>query len=237
MCTVTYVPKNKDEFFLTQNRDVAPHRFAERIHQEHIGQNDIIYPVDKTAQGTWISASSDNRGFCLMNGAFLPHNRHRTFRKSRGVLALEFYEYPSAFDFFNKIDLAGIEPFTMVAFDANNLYEFRWDENKKHLLLKDPQSRHLWASCTLYDNYWLEQRNKWFEKWGKNFDSPNLDNIIEFHQNAGVADPENDLVMNRSNLVATTSICALHRKNDIIEMTFNSLIEKIEIKKSVPILS
>ena len=48
--------------------------------------------------------------------------------------------------------------------------------------------------------------------------------ILDFHRTAGDGDPENDLIMNRSNMVRTTSITSIVKSNSTFEMYFSDLL-------------
>ena len=127
MCTVTYIPQGKNEFILTQNRDESPNRPADILVKANRNGKEILFPQDAGAGGTWIAISDSNQLIAVLNGAFSKHSHEPPYRKSRGIMALEFFDFSDAEHFFRAFDFEGIEPFTMVIYDDGKLFDFRWD--------------------------------------------------------------------------------------------------------------
>ena len=94
MCTVTYIPSNKDSYILTSNRDESPQRASAEIPKKYkIFDQDIFFPRDPQAGGTWIASSEENYTLCLLNGAFKKHKWNPPYRMSRGLVLLDFFKY------------------------------------------------------------------------------------------------------------------------------------------------
>ena len=133
MCTVTFIP-SEDKYFITSNRDekklrkeaLPPKTYA-------FGDANIIFPKDEGAGGTWIAMHENGNAVVLLNGGFVKHAPAPPYKKSRGVVLLEVISHPKPFEQFQAAMLAGIEPFTLVLLDNNNLYECRWDSQEKHM--------------------------------------------------------------------------------------------------------
>lgn len=236
MCTVTYIPKENNEFILTQNRDESPNRPAHNL--EKINQNgkQLLFPKDAGAGGTWIAVSDSNQLVSILNGAFDKHKHRPPYRKSRGIMALDFFDFPSAEQFFRDYNFKEIEPFTMLIYDKEKLFDFRWDEQYKYIEELETNQSHIWASSTLYTKEARMKRKIWFEKWQKERTDFSQSAILEFHRTAGDGDPENDLVMNRANKVRTTSITSIVKSDSQAGMYFSDLLngkvmtEKINFK-------
>ena len=127
MCTVTYIP-NKEGFHLTSNRDEHISRGQAIAPREYRGgKNTLLYPKDADKNGSWIAAKSNGDMVVLLNGAFVKHPRQAAYRRSRGLVLMDIInaEYPD--QFYNTLNLYGIEPFTIVLYAAGKLYECRWD--------------------------------------------------------------------------------------------------------------
>ena len=77
----------------------------------------IMFPKDGEAGGTWIGATPYGRVVCLMNGAFVRHERQLPYRMSRGQVVLDALISDNLSDFLQHYLLENIEPFTLVAFD------------------------------------------------------------------------------------------------------------------------
>lgn len=212
MCTVSYVPLQKDQFLFASNRDEAPKRAAAEVVQTERNGKTLLFPQDTGANGSWIAISNTGQLVCILNGAFAIHQRHPPYRLSRGIMALEFFGYGDVDDFHAHFKFVGMEPFTMVIYDQEKLFDLRWDEEKVHLKELDATQAHLWASCTLYPEQWQAKRQAWFTAWQTETPSPTIESLTAFHQQGGEGDPENDLVMNRGGRVRTTSITSIVKK-------------------------
>lgn len=236
MCTVTYIPKGNNEFILTQNRDESPTRSAHNLLKINKNGKEVLFPRDSGAGGTWIAVSDSNQLVSILNGAFMKHKHQPPYRKSRGIMVLDFFDFSSAEQFFQNYDFEGMESFTMVIYDDGKLFDFRWDERYKFIEELDVNETNLWASSTLYTKEAKMKRRIWFEEWKKDRTDFSQSEILNFHRNAGDGDSENDLIMNRSNMVRTTSITSIIKSNSASEMYFSDLLsgktleDKIDLK-------
>ena len=124
MCTVTFI-KHKDGFSLTSNRDEQASRptFAPQVYQEY-NQN-LVYPKDQKAGGTWIASSEQNVSVCLLNGAFKKHTRQLPYDRSRGQVLKERFAFKSNEDFIHHVDLNKVEPFTLLMIDHTDELDFK----------------------------------------------------------------------------------------------------------------
>lgn len=236
MCTVTYIPTSDNSFIFTTNRDEFKQRSATVLIKETNGSSkEILFPQDPKANGTWIAISDYNQLVCILNGAFVKHKHRPPYRISRGVMAKEFFSYRTAELFFDQFNFEGIEPFTMIIFDNGRLYELRWDGNNKHIKEMDTTDAHIWASATLYPKEWQEKRLLWFSEFLESNAVINRNEILDFHKNTGEGNPEYDLVMNRSDVVCTTSITSIVSDSGAMDMRFESLLDqKIEYGRLAP---
>ncbi len=224
MCTVTFVPKGKNSFILTSNRDEQAARSPKNITLWDEGSQHLLFPRDAGAGGTWIAMSNDNRLVCVLNGAFDRHVRKAAYRLSRGIMVLQFFNYLDAPDFFDYFDFVGIEPFTMVIYDREKLYELRWDEVQPHVKLLNVNDFHIWSSATLYDKEHQEKRKKWFAAWREGRTDFSQQAILNWHHTAGEGDPYNDVIMNRNNIVQTVSVTSIVKNMEMAEMLYHDLV-------------
>lgn len=206
MCTVTFFPNPSRGFILSSSRDESPERKISAVVQRQMGSTSFVYPQDATAGGTWIAADSTGRVLCLLNGAFERHAHIPPYRKSRGLLVLEFMEAMDIPSFFQQYHLEGIEPFTLILASQGVLWEFLWDGNKRFMQQRDANAKYIWSSPTLYDREARVLRELWLKEWFEPSQEYSREKILEFHQEAGKEDPHNSLVMNRSGTVRTVSI-------------------------------
>ncbi|MFN0173207.1 MAG: NRDE family protein [Saprospiraceae bacterium] len=232
MCTVTYLPRPAG-FILTHNRDEAPSRSSQTIVRERKpGGDTLLFPRDKLAGGTWIATSREGRTACLLNGAFVLHKRELPYRRSRGLILLDFFDWENPDDFFQQYDFERVEPFTMLLFEQDQLpesfklsgssmrriTEFRWDGQQRYLKNLPVDQAHFWCSATLYPPEMQIRREQVFRDWLTNHPitftrrslseggSSITNQLMTLHRTGSIGDPENDYVMNRAGRVQTVSI-------------------------------
>ena len=230
MCTVTFIPQ-EEGFILTSNRDEAPARAAETLFQEMKNDVLITYPKDKGAGGTWIAASSSGQVVCLLNGAYEKHEHTPPYKRSRGLMVLSFFDYKGVSDFVSRYDFEGMEPFTFLMAEQDELWELRWMGAEMSLKQMDEKSEHIWSSATLYDAKMQEKRNAWFDAWKEKSDN-SATSIMNFHLYAGEGNPEIDIVMNRNNIVRSISITQILVANSLCMSHLNLLdntVKKISL--------
>ncbi|HQU58715.1 MAG: NRDE family protein [Phaeodactylibacter sp.] len=239
MCTVTYLPQGKNGFIFTSNRDEAPQRSPQRISRVELAGQALVFPRDETAGGTWIAISNANRMACILNGAFEKHERRPPYRRSRGLMALDFFDFPSAGAFLQEYTFQGMEPFTMVIYERGDLWEFRWDEQQQHIRQLDTTQTYIWSSAPLYGPEIRERREQWFNDWKAAHPNFDQEDILHFHHTAGEGDSWNDVVMNRNNIVRTVSVTSILKTDKWMDMTYHDLLsdaighEKIILKGEV----
>jgi hypothetical protein len=225
MCTVTFVPV-KGKIFITSNRDekLSRQRAIHPTMHKHNGWN-LIYPKDAAAGGTWIALKENGDTAVLLNGAFICHVPEPPYRKSRGILFMEVLSanYPAWT--FSKIDLMGIEPFTLILFEKNSLYEFRWDGNERYCKQLSVSRPHIWSSATLYDGLIIKKREQWFARFLNGTPVPTQQDILNFHHFGGEGDSYNDLVMERDGVYSTVSITSILLNTDRGTMKYYDIKE------------
>ncbi len=224
MCTVTYLPLNTSDFILTSSRDVPFLRESALHPKKYIEDGvELYYPKDGKAGGTWIGTSSKKRLICLLNGGFEYHTSRKSYKKSRGLIVKELLKVNDVRIGLDKIDLNGVEQFTLTIVDWNKsleLIEFVWDGSQKHLK-KMSQKPHIWSSSTLYDNSVKQLRVNWFEAWQHSNDF-SRENILKFHKSAGIGDPNIDVMMDRK-VGGTVSITSVKMENKKLSIEYKDL--------------
>lgn len=237
MCTVTFIPVN-NKYYITSNRDEKIARKTAMLPQIYESSDaKILYPKDGAAGGTWIALHENGNAMVLLNGGFEKHISQPPYRKSRGIVFLEIFNTASPLKKFLTTSLLNIEPFTLIILEANNLYECRWDSNKKHTLQLQTTQSYIWSSATLYNNDIIAKRNEWFAAWRQTNPFPSLQNILHFHQFTGDGDAKNDLCMNRNNAMLTVSITAIELRESKGIMHYSDLIENKQYHKEFQLAS
>lgn len=228
MCTVTFFP-NGSNYILTSNRDVAPDRHADELLTQVIKGQKVVYPKDPQAGGTWIAIGEHGRMICLLNGGFVKHVVAPPYRKSRGLIVLESFEWDSFEDFAKKYDFEGIEPFTLVGINPEEGYfEFRWTGKMRFLRKLSDKKPVIWSSSTLYNRSVRSMRQKWFDDWLDKESIVGPKEIAQFHLEGGEPDLENGFVMNRSGIVCTTSLSQVVCENKTTRLKHIDLISQKE---------
>lgn len=171
MCTLTFVPLEKNNFILTSSRDEQKTRKNSELPSfTEINKTKILRPVDGDAGGSWIGITDKGRTLCLLNGAFERHTRNTPYRKSRGIILMELLAANSEKEI-ESYDFNKIESFTLIWIEKNknstSLTEYRWveEENKLHKKVIDTKYAYIWSSATLYTSEIAEKREEWFEEW------------------------------------------------------------------------
>ncbi|MBE9488950.1 MAG: NRDE family protein [Bacteroidetes bacterium] len=223
MCTVTIIPKGKNDFVLTSNRDEAPNRNSLVPDFYEIKDTKMLFPKDELAGGTWIGVSDKNRLICLLNGAFVCHEKKTDYRMSRGVVVNDLLASEDVVAKIESYNLDGIEPFTLVIADWNSnlkLFELVWDGEQKHFSAL-PLIPKIWSSSTLYSEVMKKERLQWFNDF-KVENELDSEALLDFHKTAGHDNEDYGVVMDR-HYVKTTSITQVEKKEGNIEMRFNNL--------------
>jgi len=206
MCTVSFVATN-DKIIITSNRDEKTVRPSAIPPNNYIvnGKN-LIFPKDPKAGGTWFVANADGTILVLLNGADEKHEVKLPYRKSRGLIVLDLISGFSPKDFWTEIDLENIEPFTLVLFQNNALFQLRWNGEEKQTTPLDVHHNHIWSSSTLYSQSIREKRANWFHAFMD--DNPEIteSKMHDFHRYTEEGNDENGLVINRNDEMKTLSI-------------------------------
>lgn len=228
MCTVTFLPKNGQDFILTSNRDEEPSRASHSLSAQEIGGRLIHFPKDPKAGGTWFATDQRNFTLCLLNGGFEKHKHKPPYRLSRGLMVLDFFRINQVNQFVHAYDFEGIEPFTLVLIDHSSdeirLNQLVWDEKELNHQVLNEKEAFIWSSSTLYPQPVRDERRQWFEEWLEGRKQFNQADILAFHQFGGKGDAWNDFVMNREGRVQTVSVTSLDKKSDAFHFEHLSLV-------------
>jgi len=239
MCTVSFLPLGGNDFILTSNRDEKDSREIAKppfiYNHNHLN---VAYPQDPKAKGTWIAAAENGYILCLLNGGFVYHKSKPPYRKSRGIVLLDFFNYNNVNQFVVNYDFKGIEPFTLIIIESRSalkIYELRWDGKQIHISYKDQKQTQLWSSVTLYSPEIIEEREQWFKTWKqKQKEGYTAENIKEFHLIGGKGDKENDLLMRRAE-VFTVSVTQIVKKDKEVLMNYTDCLRHSENSISLPL--
>ena len=234
MCTVSFVRVN-DSVIITSNRDEHIQRENAAAPDFHIlpGKK-IIFPKDARAGGTWFAAADNGVVAVLLNGAFKKHIAQPPYRKSRGLVLLEIIEADQPHSFFTTLNLNNIEPFTIVLYQCNLLYELRWDGNDKHEKQMDITGNYIWSSSTLYSDEIIELRENLFHQFIHLPAGITATGIHNFHASNN-GDNENGFIINRQTGMKTFSITQAVVNDNAVNFLHSDLLQKKQYSETLPI--
>jgi uncharacterized protein with NRDE domain len=233
MCTVTYLPPaNGQGYILTSNRDEKVFRPAIPPALYNSEKAVVCFPKDSKAGGSWIAMNNQGRLCCLLNGAFVAHQKQDFHTRSRGIILTELASATvSPEKLFEKDSLHSVEPFTIVTIDQQNkditfFNEFIWDGTSKHFRHLDKNTPQLWSSVTLYSEENRKLRKQWFQKFLESNNQPiSAEKILSFHSGQHTSDAAINLVMEREGGLKTVSITQVFPVQDGLQMRYFDLIE------------
>lgn len=244
MCTVSYLPLPGEGFIITSTRDEKSIRKPAMPPEKYDIYNEKVYfPRDTDAGGTWIASSPGGHTLCLLNGGFIIHESSPPYRRSRGLVLLDFYRFNDVTRFRYEYDFSGIESFTLL---IRNFYgtalgvadpqfdEIRWDGEQVHHAPLSPELPAIWSSVTLYSAEVISQRRQWFEQWLAGRPEMTVGSAVNFHKTAGTGNIQNDILMNRDNVVRTVSITSILRDPLRYEYYYEDVIYKQQHSNKLP---
>jgi hypothetical protein len=212
LCILSIFSQENGDFILTQNRDESHLRpTSDEILTREIEHKPFTGPIDLVSKGTWIYYS-DEYVVCILNGEYEKHSHLPPYRKSRGLIVLEFLKFNSVEEFAKEIDLKGIEPFTMVMVHRKNSERKILVWNGKEKFLEDHSGEELIvrSSSTLYNSEEKEFHHHEFEQI-REITSPEIMKMhdkLKMHPNTQFP------------TVQTTSITQIRQVGNQIELQF-----------------
>lgn len=214
----------KNGFVFTSNRDETTLRAATAPQEYLINNCKLFFPKDPLAGGTWYAANQYGNILVLLNGAEEKHEHKPPYNQSRGQIVLEIISNKNPFSYWQNIGLQKVEPFTIVLFQDNRLYQLRWNETHKSELELSVSKPHIWSSSTLYNAENRHLRAKWFLEFLETKQNITADDMLDFHSNTHAENTENGLIIDRNGLLKTLSITQSVISKTTINMNYTDLI-------------
>ena len=225
MCTVSFVSSN-GKTIITSNRDekvLRPSAIEPKNYQ--INTKNVFFPKDPKAGGTWFAVDENSNVLVLLNGAEEKHILKEKYNRSRGLIVLELIGETSPLEMWQTIDLENVEPFTLVLFEDQKLYQLRWNEIEKTTVALDVNKNHIWSSSTLYSAAIREKRANWFNTFLDTKPEVNEAELFNFHRYTEEENTEHGLVINRNDALKTLSITQAVVEKNKVQMTHYDLMK------------
>lgn len=236
MCTVSFVSSN-GKTIITSNRDekvLRPSAIEPKNYQ--INTKNVFFPKDPKAGGTWFAVDENSNVLVLLNGAEEKHILKEKYNRSRGLIVLELIGETSPLEMWQTIDLENVEPFTLVLFEDQKLYQLRWNEIEKTTLALDVTKNHIWSSSTLYSAAIREKRANWFNTFLDTKPEVNEAELFNFHRYTEEENTEHGLVINRNDALKTLSITQAVVEKNKVQMAHFDLIKNDSFNHSFIII-
>ena len=223
MCTVSFV-HSKGKIIITSNRDEQVARPAIEPRNYLVNQKNLFFPKDPKAGGTWFIVDDCANVLVLLNGAEEKHQWNPPYRRSRGLIVLDLFSSESAISAWETIELKNIEPFTIVLFQDQKLYQLRWDGHNKTAQNLNSEGNHIWSSSTLYSKEIRDQRRQWFSTFLDTTPELTFEEMFRFHRYTAADNAQHGLIINRNDELKTLSITQSVIERNKITVTHHDLI-------------
>jgi uncharacterized protein with NRDE domain len=231
MCTVSFVHSN-GKIIITSNRDEQVARPAIEPRNYLVNQKNLFFPKDPKAGGTWYVVDENANVLVLLNGADENHQWNQPYRRSRGLIVLDLFSSESAINAWEIIDLENVEPFTLVLFQDQQLYQLRWNGTEKSQRKLNTNENHIWSSSTLYSKEVREQRAHWFSTFLDTTPEVTFEEMFRFHRYTEAENAEHGLIINRNDQLKTLSITQSVIEQNKITVIHHDLIQEKEFSNT-----
>ncbi len=231
MCTLTFIPYLNGSVIITSNRDEDPSRPTSSNLQLKQHKNlEALLPVDQIAGGSWIACAQNGQIHCLLNGAFEQHKYDPPYQKSRGIVLLDSLHYASLQRFRTNYNFEGIQPFTLVGLNMvkHTLEEVRYTGKYTTCKKINPSKSHIWSAAQLYAPDAIRFRESLFQEFTQHSPEPSPDELLNFHKQSNLTDPDKGFVINRDEKVKTVSITQVLGSDQILKMKYTDLEAKAQ---------
>lgn len=227
MCTATFMSLEEPaDFVFTVNRDESEKRPALAPDFYRDQNTRLLLPKDPKKGGTWIALSDQKRCVNLMNGAFSKHKYEPPYKKSRGLVLLDFLKTSSTEELAKTYDFDNIEPFTLLCIDWNNgleISELRWDGQEYYLKRVDEAFK-TWSASMTYSEKQKRKRREFFdEKRRENKAKLSADELWELHHTREASGGDLDIIIDRGEL-KTTSVSQIVKRGDEIRFNYEDML-------------
>jgi uncharacterized protein with NRDE domain len=236
MCTVVYIPGDEKIIFASL-RDENPKRQTAIAPQLYSHDTiSFLAPKDPVAGGTWLGVNSAENVIILLNGGFENHQKKEVYRKSRGLMVTELLSKEMPVAEWGLINMQDVEPFTLIVWSENNLFQLVWDGTNPHKIELDTEQAYIWSSATLYSESIKENRESLFQQWIATKPLLTKQSLLSFFHT--YSDAENGFIMNRNEITKTLSYTFVELiKNEQATMNYVDSVNSSTSNYKVSVIS
>lgn len=227
MSTVSFINKNGVvTITLNRNENVGRQTTMAPRNYNHNGKN-VFYPKDTESGGTWCSVAENGTVLTLLNGGIEQHSSKAFYRKSRGLVVLDLISNVSPKDSWNELNLTHIEPFTLILYQAQKLYQLIWDGVVKRKIMLDETKNHIWSSVILNNQEMREKRASSFFDFLQETPTYSATEIMNFHKRfKEFHSQDNKILSDRDNVKMLSITQVIVDKNRGVMRYYDLLNEK-----------
>jgi hypothetical protein len=224
MCTVVFMP-GKQGYFFASLRDESSIRAQALLPMIYADNNTrYLSPIDPVGNGTWIGVNECGHVIILLNGGFCNHRKQPVYARSRGTIVKELLSDRMPVIAWLLMDLINIEPFTLIVWADDKLFQLVWDGQKKHRIFLSNKIPHIFSSATLYDQAHAVKRKVLFDSWINTAPVVNQLSLLNFFTTAS-PDKQNGFIIDRSEKMRTLSYSFIEIKNnEVAEFNYYDLL-------------
>lgn len=232
MCTLTYIPKENGDFILTQNRDEDIKRaIASPPIERMINGVKHLFPIDPQGGGTWIGISETGKMASLLNGGSESHKHNPPYRHSRGKVIVDYFNYDTIESFYNNYNFDELEPFTLLLFEEDKMYELIVNESEKSLTELDKKKPHMYSSTSLYTLNSSEERKLTFLEWYYKKQQLSQEDVLKFHEKFLFEDEKDKSKIWGGYILNTVSITSIFKTAKTATVYYTDQLNDIQLKK------
>ena len=223
MCTVVFIPQKDSLCFASLRDENTTRQMALPPCIFYTGGNKYIAPVDTMSGGTWAGVNENGNVIVLLNGGFENHQKKETYAASRGLVVKELLTDTMPVIGWGLMNLTNIEPFTLIVWADEKLFQLVWDGVHKHRILLPQNKTHIFSSVTIYNSRARDNRATLFNRWAAKKTVVSRLCLLDFFM--AWDDKENGFVINRLGQIKTLSYTFIRvKKKDVASICYHDFV-------------
>jgi len=136
-------------------------------------------------------------------------------------------------EFYNEYDFNGLEPFTLLIIENDQLFELIVNQSSVRLRELDCKKPYMYSSSTLYGTAIMEDRILTFYQWYYKRENITQEDVLLFHQKFLYKDEKEKPENQTNNILNTVSITSVYKTSQMAQIHYFDLINDIHMRKSL----